>query len=149
MKKILFVITTLVMAVLVIEAVSAVEVTPRSEGRTFTASDVKGRYVFSFQGEAVGLAVVAATGVLTADGRGNITEGVRTITVNGVATTQTFTCIVTVNPNGTGSAECLLDDPQGFPPEETFSFVLHDNGKAFKFVSTTAGLVLLGSGERQ
>jgi hypothetical protein len=142
MKKILFVIMFMAPTVFSLNGVFA--------DKIFTVHDVKGRYIFSFQGEVVGLAVLAATGVLNADGNGNITDGVRMISINGVAATQTFTCSIIVYPNGTGSAECPSDDPlQGFPPVETYSFVLQDNGKGFRFIGTTAGSVVLGTGERQ
>lgn len=117
---------------------------------SYTAGDVKGRYGFSFQGEVVGVAPVAAIGMMVADGNGNITEAVRTITVGGVPVTETFTCSLSVNHNGTGSAICPLDNPApGFPPVETFDFVMEQNGKAFRFVSTTSGIVVLGSGALQ
>lgn len=118
--------------------------------KSFSESDVKGRYGFSFQGEVLGVAPVAATGTMVADGKGSITDAVRTINVGGVPTTETFSCTLTVNANGTGSAVCPLDDPApGFPPVETFDFVLEDKGKAFRFVGTTPGIVVLGSGARQ
>ena len=142
MKKLAYVIATVAVTVLLIEPVSA--------DKNFTVRDVKGRYVFSFQGEMPGVAVFAATGVIVADGKGNITEGVRMITVNGVPSTGTFTCSVTVHPNGTGSAVCPPGNPTpGFPAVETYGFVLSENGRSFRFVGTVEGLVILGSGERQ
>ena len=151
MKKILFVITAVAMTVFIVRAVSADKMFPRREGKIFSARDVKGRYVFSFQGEVVGAAIImAATGVLIADGEGNVTDGVRMISVNGVPSTQTFTCSIVVHPNGTGSAICPSNDPApGFPPIETFSFVLQDNGKGFRFIGTTLNMVVQGTGERQ
>jgi hypothetical protein len=118
--------------------------------KRFTEGDVKGRYGFSFQGEVVGVAPVAATGRMLADGKGNITDAVRTINVGGVPATETFTCTLIVNADGTGSAVCPLDEPApGFPPVETFDFVIEENGKAFRFVGTTPGIVVLGSGVKQ
>jgi hypothetical protein len=119
-------------------------------GPVFTVGDVKGRYVFSYQGEVSGLAVVAATGVLHADGNGNLTDGVRMINVNGIPSTNTFSCTIIVARNGTGSADCVTDNPPpGFPAAESFNFVLHRQGRGFKFIATTAGIVVLGTGERQ
>jgi hypothetical protein len=142
MKKLAYVIATVALTVLLIEPVSA--------DKTFTVGDVKGRYVFSFQGEMPGVAVFAATGVIVADGKGSITEGVRMITINGVPSTGTFTCSITVHPSGTGTAVCPPDDPTpGFPAVETYGFVLSENGRSFRFVGTVEGLVILGSGERQ
>jgi hypothetical protein len=150
MKKILFVIMFMAPTVFSVNWVFA--------DKIFTLRDVKGRYIFSFQGEVVEAvmvgavvveAVVVATGVLTADGKGNITDGVRMISINGVPATQTFTCSIIVHPNGTGSAECPLDDPGEISSVETYNFVLQDNGKGFRFIGTTAGSVVSGTGERQ
>jgi hypothetical protein len=142
MKKILFVIVSITLAAFSASRVFAEKI--------FTIRDVKGRYVFSFQGEIAGVAAIAATGVLNADGNGRITHGVRMINVNGVPSTNTFSCRIVVYPNGTGSADCLSDNPApGFPATESFNFVLHQEGKGFKFIATTAGIVVLGTGERQ
>jgi hypothetical protein len=142
MKKLAWVTATAVLMALLLEPVSASEF--------FSVRDVRGRYVFSFQGEMPDFAVFVATGVMAADGKGNITEGVRMITVNGVPSTGTFTCSLTVNRNGTGAAVCQPDNPTpGFPVVETYSFVLSENGKRFRFVGTSEGLVVLGTGERQ
>ena len=125
-------------------------VNAESSGKEFSVADIKGNYGFSFDGEIVGVAPVAATGAFSADGKGNITSAVRTISVGGVPLTETFTCTLTVNPNGTGSAVCPLDQPSpGFPAVETYDFVLEDNKKAFRMVGTTPGAVVLGAGRRQ
>ena len=118
--------------------------------KVFTNRDAKGSYAFSFQGEIVGVGPVAATGVINADGKGNVTDAVRTISVNGVPVTEMFTCTLSVNPNGTGTAICPLDDPApGFPPVQTFDLVLGKNGEDFRLVGTTPGVVVLGSGRRR
>lgn len=116
----------------------------------FTLSDVKGGYGFSFKGEIIGVGPIAATGVINSDGKGNITEAVRTMNILGAVSIQTFTCTYTVNPNGTGSAVCPVDNPEpGFPEVETFDYVLENEGKAFRLLGTTAGVVVLGGGHRQ
>jgi hypothetical protein len=63
----------------------------RDKGRTFRDSDVEGPYAFSFDGTVIGAGPVAATGVVVADGRGNITSGIRTLNFNGTVAQQTFT----------------------------------------------------------
>ena len=119
-------------------------------GKGFSVKDVRGNYGFSFQGEILGVGPVAAVGRITADGEGNITDAVRTISLSGVSVTETFTCTITVNPDGTGSAVCPLDDPApGAPPVETFDFVLDDKARAFRLLGTTPGVVVVGSGREQ
>ena len=116
----------------------------------FSVKDVRGSYGFSFQGQIVGVGPVGAVGLITADGEGNVTDAVRTISINGVPVTQTFTCSITVDPDGTGSAVCPLDDPlPGTPPVETFDFVLEDKARSFRIVGTTPGIVVVGSGREQ
>ena len=143
MNKLLFVFTIAILSTCTV-------VNAGSSGKEYSVADIKGNYGFSFEGQIVGVAPVAATGAFSADGKGNITSAVRTISVGGVPVTETFTCTLTVNPDGTGSAVCPLDQPApGFPAVETFDFVLEDNKKAFRMVATTPGIVILGSGRKQ
>ena len=118
-------------------------------GRTYSVKDVSGRYAFSFQGEIVNGGPIAAAGYLLADGKGNITEAQRTLSTPYGNFIETFYCTLTVEPDGSGSATCPLDAPQtGFPLIESFDFVIADNAKTFRFVGTTPGMVVVGSGER-
>jgi hypothetical protein len=122
----------------------------RDKQRTFRDADVKGSYAFSFHGTVIGVGPVAATGVVVADGKGNITSGVRTINFNGSVAQQTFSCKYFVNSDGTGSAECPLDNPlPGAPAVETFDFALEAKGRAFRLLGTNAGITVLGSGAKQ
>jgi hypothetical protein len=128
----------------------AIDDTQRHKGKTFRDADVEGPYAFSFDGTVIGAGPVAATGVVVADGKGNITSGVRTININGFVAQQTFTCEYSVNPDGTGSAVCLLDNPlPGAPAVETFDFALERRARAFRLLGTTAGITVLGSGAKQ
>jgi hypothetical protein len=118
-------------------------------GKTYSVEDVKGRYAFSFQGELVNGGPIAAAGYLLADGKGYITEAKRTLSSPYGIVNETFYCTLTVDPDGRGSATCPLDAPQkGFPAIESFDFVIADNAKAFRFIGTTPGMVVVGSGER-
>lgn len=120
------------------------------EKHGFSVKDVKGNYSFSFDGQIVGYGPVAATGAFVADGKGHVTEAVRTISFLGYPRTETFTCTLKVNDNGTGEANCPLDNPApGAPAVETFDFVLEDNAKSFRMVGTTPGIVVLGGGQKQ
>lgn len=131
-------------------SISVVLANGNGRSKEFSLRDVRGDYAFSFQGEIVGVGPVTASGVLSADGKGNITQAERTISVNGVPVVETFTCTLTVNPNGTGSAVCPIDSPApGFPAVETFDFALEDRARGFRFVGTTPGIAVLGSGRRQ
>jgi hypothetical protein len=121
-----------------------------NRGRNFTEADVRGAYAFSFQGTVIELGPFAATGVVVADGKGNIINAVRTLNVNGIAVQQTFTCTYSVNPNGTGSADCSVANPlPGAPSLETFDFALEDGGRAFRLISTTPGFTAVGAGKKQ
>ncbi|MEJ2365811.1 MAG: hypothetical protein P8075_13340 [Deltaproteobacteria bacterium] len=145
MRKGLLVFTLLLGACLLIAAGKG------NPHRVFSEKSVRGSYGFSFQGEILGVGPVAAVGVLEADGRGNITDASRTINISGITFEQTFTCTYSVNPDGTGSAVCELDEPppEGAPAVETFGVVLVDNAKGFRFVGTTPGIVVLGTGTKQ
>ncbi len=117
--------------------------------RAFTLRDMQGSYAFSFQGfslQDVGFVPVAASGMIKVDGQGKVTEGMRTISLGGQSLIQTFTCTLSLDPNGTGSAECPLDDHSA---TETFSFVLEDNVTGFRYIGTTPGVVVLGGGKKQ
>lgn len=122
----------------------------RDKGKTFRNADVEGPYAFSFDGTVIGVGPIAAAGVVVADGRGHITSGVRTLNFNGFVAQQTFTCKYSVNPDGTGSADCALDNPlPAAPAVETFDFALEKKARAFRLIGTTAGFTVLGSGAKQ
>ena len=117
-------------------------------GKKYTVSDVKGRYGFSFSGEIVGIGPIAAVGYIVADGKGNIPKAERTMVVVGDATTQSFSCTYTMESSGMGYSECMVDGaPAGTPPE-AFDVVMEENGKAFRLVGKTPGLVIVGAGHR-
>jgi len=113
----------------------------------FSERDIKGPYGFAFDG-FVGAAPgaptaatlpVASVGRFTADGRGNLNDGVRTLVVGGNAVRQTFTCTYSVNGDGTGHADCLVT-PQA-PADEHFDFVIVNKGDEayFTAVPTATG----------
>ena len=89
---------------------------------------------------------VTAAGYIVADGKGNIPQAERTlVTVVGPPSIDTFTCTYDIKPNGKGSSACTLDATGAV---ETFDYVLEDNGKGFRIVGTTPGVVILGGGHR-
>lgn len=122
-----------------------------AESHVFSNKDLRGTYATSFEGEVIGIGSIASIGRINPDGKGNIPRAVRVISVGGIPIPAgVFTCTYTVLPEGIGSAECSTDEPApGFPNTETFDFVLEDKGRAFRFVGTTPGVVILGTAKRQ
>jgi hypothetical protein len=124
------------------------------DGRRFSVRDVDGPTAFAFDGfvnvgtaEAPVMAPAAATGRFVADGRGNLKDGVRSLTIGGTPTHQTFECTYTVNADGTGSADC---DVVGGPlANETFDFVVVERKQRAFFNSTTPGVTIRGETRRQ
>jgi len=134
--------------------------------RDFTDRRVKGSYAYSFQGQTTGeySVPIAASGVIKIHWGGYLpsdpfasfaevdANGERTIMINGEACTNEFECDLEMQPNWTGSATCVPIDPN--PPAcplsvETYDFVFEDNRRGFRYVGTTPGFVVLGSGRRQ
>ena len=140
----------LVVAVLgLVAPVAEADDSNNHDGR-FSNRDVQGPYAFAFDGWAVlpgvGMVPAAATGRFAADGRGNITDAVRTLVLAGTPLHQTFTCSYNVNPDGTGSAECIVLPGS---TTETFDFVVvKRRSKAF-FTGTTGNVTVRGLAERQ
>lgn len=113
----------------------------------FTNADVRGPYGFSFDGAIVGVGPVAAVGFFVADGNGNLTDGVRTLSVNASVLHQTFTCTYTVHSNGTGSVVCSIIT--GGTGTERFAFVLIDKRREAPFIGTDPGVVVRGVAVKQ
>jgi hypothetical protein len=96
---------------------------------------------------ASGSVEAAADGQLEADGKGNISNAVRTLNVAGVVFHQEVSGTYTVNPDGTGSAEFTLItvDPAGIPDStETIEFTITDQQSKLQAVGTTPGTVAKG-----
>src|SRR3989442_15629183 len=138
MKRLLL--SLLTMGIVVVASVPGTEA---NDG--FTNADVRGPYGFSLDGTIVSgttAVPVAAVGLFVADGNGNLTEGVRTLSAGGVVLHQTFTCTYSVSPNGTGSAVCTI--LTGGTGTESFDFVLTDKRREGPFVATNPGFVVRG-----
>ncbi len=119
----------------------------REAERAFTNADVRGPYGFFLEGTINTVGPVAAIGFFVADGNGALADGTRTISVNGAVLRQTFTCTYTVNPNGTGSAECTI--LSGGSGKETFDFVLTDKSREVPVVATDPGRIIRGAAVKQ
>jgi len=109
----------------------------------FGDRDIKGPYGFAFDGfvgapgaPTGGTLPVASVGRFTADGRGNLNDGMRTLVLGGAAVQQTFTCTYSVNGDGRGHADCLVT-PQT-PADEHFDFVIVNKGDEAYFTAVPA-----------
>jgi hypothetical protein len=91
----------------------------------------------------------AAVGLLVADGQGNFTESVRTLSVNGSVSHQTATGTYTVNRDGTGSATFHVTFGPGVVRTETFDFVIVNNDSEAHFIGTDPGVVIRGVAIKQ
>jgi hypothetical protein len=118
--------------------------------KSFSLNDIKGVYTFQFSGGIINGPVVSAIGILKADGKGNVTDSVRKLNLDGQLFTQAFEGTYSIDPNGLGSSRFRLVPPNpNFPQLETFEFVAQEGGKELRFVGSTPGFVLSGVAERQ
>ncbi len=140
-----------VCVVVLMFAVACLVAPVAAAGGGFSVRDLDGPAAFAFDGFVTvsgTMVPAAAVGRFTADGGGNITDGVRTLVVGGTAVEQTFTCMYTVNPDGTGSAACeITTGPE--ESEESFDFVIVKRKKEAFFTSTTTGVTIRGATKRQ
>jgi len=125
------------------------------EERVFDNRSVRGAYGVSLSGSAYipvpgaptpQLVQVAAVGRFVADGYGNITEGVRNISINGTHYVQTYVCTYQVQADGTGNADCTILET-GLT--ETFFVDLNNKAREIQFVATTPGTIVTGVARKQ
>jgi len=141
--------TTALMLAFVCLLMPVVEAAP-----AFGVKDVEGPTAFAFDGFATVLVggtptqvPAAAVGRFVADGAGHLNDGARTLVVGGTTFRETFTCTYTVEPNGTGKAEC---DVVGGPnAKESFDFVIVEKKTEAFFTATTPGVTIRGATKRQ
>jgi len=116
----------------------------QASAERFDEGDIRGDYVFTFDGSAGG-APVAAVGRFFADGKGNLLNGSRILVVGGGKLDQSFTCTYVVRSDGWGAADC----PVVGSPAESFSFVVFKHGEEAYLVGTTQGITIRGNVVRQ
>ena len=87
----------------------------------FTASSIKGAYVFTEQGSTSNNAPYAGLGSITLDGAGNAT-GSETIQSTGANLTTTFTGTYTVNADGSGTIVVTHTIPSTDPNTDPMTF---------------------------
>src|SRR5437879_1865623 len=84
----------------------ALVVPAASAAREFSVSDIRGPYGFFWSG-SVSAAPAVSVGQAVSDGRGSF-NGERFVNLGGTVVQQTFTCTLTVNPNGIGTSSCAV-----------------------------------------
>jgi hypothetical protein len=128
-------------------------------GPGFSLKSFKGSYALGFIGTDLALGQIAGTGVLTADGKGNLT-GTETIKDDTVVCTENLSGSYTVNPDGTGTGAVTVESTPDIGNaictgsvghEITFSLVLfgHGSNSKVKFSETSPNYIILGQGDRQ
>jgi hypothetical protein len=106
--------------------------------------DVQGSYSYLVSGTNVGAGLVAAVGLVTADGAGHLTA-TDTVSANGLIIHRSITGSYTVNANCTGTA--LFSD--NFGQSTHLDFVIAARGSEFQFIQTDANTVTTGVARRQ
>ena len=123
----------------------------------FSNKNLKGSYAVGFSGTDLTVGPIAGTGVLTGDGKGNLT-GTQTIKDGPFVCTESFSGTYAVNPDGTGTGSVTVTST----PDAgvcaasvgnviTFSLVLNGNNNSsqIKLSETNPNYVILATGDRQ
>ena len=123
----------------------------------FSNKSFKGSYGVGFSGTDLTVGPIAGTGILVADGNGNLT-GTETIKDGPIVCNESFSGTYGINSDGTGTGSVTVTStPDGGICEAsvgnviTFSLVLSGNGSSnqIKLSETNPNYVILGSGDRQ
>lgn len=108
-----------------------------------TNATLIGSYAYSRTGTFVFLGAVAANGVITLDGQGNL-FGSDTASINGRISQRDFKGAYEVRADCTGEAKFAFSDREGVMIE----FQIVDREKEFRFIQTDTGTVVTGSAKR-
>lgn len=111
--------------------------------REFSNADLRGRYGWTLEGTFFATSLDAIR-QFTADGQGTF-AGEGTVNAGAGGFQHTFVCSYAVKPNGTGTATCDVE----FLGKENFAFVLIDEGREVRFISTTPGVIIHGVARTQ
>ncbi len=123
----------------------------------FSDRSFKGSYAVGFSGTDLTVGPIAGTGVLIADGKGNL-SGTETIKDGPIVCTESFagTYAITADGTGTGSVTVTSTPDGGICAASvgnviTFSLVLSGDrpSNQIKLSETNPNYVILGSGDRQ
>ncbi len=138
--------------IVILAAITAVNTAYAGSGEgeansSFSLRSVKGGYGFVIDGVSINVidsttTPAAAVGRFTADGNGNIVEGVRSLNVGGSVQEEVFTGTYTVNENGTGEltvhVDIVLPDGSTVPATtETGRFVINRPHNELQFIGTS------------
>ena len=120
-----------------------VAVSSAQADQEFSNADLRGSYGWALEG-TFGTTSLNAVRQFTADGQGTF-SGEGTVNAGAGGLQHTFVCQYSVKPNGTGTATCDVQ----FLGKERFAFVLIDEGKEVRFISTTPGVIIHGVAGKQ
>lgn len=140
-----------------------------NDKRGFSNNHVRGTFGFVFDGVLIdhndGTSMpMAAVGRFIADGKGRISELIRTLSIGGKVEQAKARGVYAVNPDGTGIAEFLVKtiDSDGMVVSrqlERFRFVLIKNANVIQFIGVEirgphdedigVGVVVRGEAQRQ
>lgn len=115
----------------------------RGADRKFSNADLRGPYGWALEG-TFGMTSLDVIRQFTADGQGTF-SGEGTVNTGAGGLQHTFICKYSVKPNGTGTATCDVE----FLGRENFAFVLIDEGKEVRFISSTPGVIIHGVARKQ
>jgi hypothetical protein len=106
--------------------------------------DVQGTYSYTVTGTNVGVGLVAAVGVVTADGEGHL-AGADTVSANGTIIRRTTTGSYTVTPSCAGNGAFT----DSFGQTTHIDFAVDDHGAELRFIQTDPTTVTTGLARRQ
>jgi hypothetical protein len=109
-----------------------------------TTKDVEGNYTYTVNGTAIGTGPIAAVGVVSTDGAGNL-SGIETDAINGTIIRRTVTGTYTVNANCTGTVTFT----DNFNQTTHLDIVIGDDNSEIRFIQTDSGNVVTGFAKRQ
>lgn len=132
---------------------------PTMNAGGFSKKSFRGSYALGISGAVLTVGPIAGTGVLVADGGGNLT-GTQTISYGSGPCTFNVTGTYDINPDGNGSGQLTVSDATGGPIctsgnglTVTFSLVLVGGGngtaRTVKLSETSPNYAVLGIGDRQ
>ena len=127
---------SLVPLLITLLALIVVSATHASDARNCSTAAVAGKFGFTTTGTIPALGPVAATGVFTQTGSGNIT-GAQTRSLNGDIADETFTGTATVNPDCTGTDTIQVFQSGVLVRTTTLHVVYDDNGREARAIFTS------------